>query len=49
MFVADFLYVNYVLKNGYLLSVMLTKDKYLTSHLTSSHFLTLNYGNRQER
>ena len=43
MFVADFLYVNYVFRIGYLLSIMLTKDKYLTSHLTSSHFWTLNY------
>ena len=32
-----------------LLTVMLTKDKYLTSRLTSSHFLTLNYERRQER
>ena len=49
MFVADFLYVNYVFRNGVLLSIMLTKDKYLTSRLTSSHFLTLNYERRQER
>ena len=48
MFVADFLYVNYVFENGNLLSIMLTKDKYLTSHLTFSHFLTLNYEHRQE-
>ena len=27
MFVADFLYVNYVFKICYLLSIMLTKDK----------------------
>jgi len=33
MFVADFLYVNYVYQNGYLLIVMLTKDKYLTTQL----------------
>ena len=27
LFVADFLYVNYVFKNSYLLMIMLTKDK----------------------
>ena len=27
---------------------MLTKDKYLTSHLTFSHFLTLNYERRKK-
>ena len=49
MFVADFLYVNYVFRNGVLLIIMLTKDKYLTSRLTSSHFLTLNYERRLKR
>ena len=49
MFVADFLYVNYVFRNADLLSIMLMKDKYLTSHLTFAHFLTLNYEHRQER
>lgn len=47
MFIADFLYVNYIFKNSYLLSIMLTKDKYLTSRLTSRHFLTLNYEHRE--
>ena len=49
MFVADFLCVNYVFRNADLLSVVLTKDKYLTSRLTFTHFLTLNYEHRQER
>ena len=49
MFVADFLYVNYVFRNGVLLSIMLTKDKYLTFRLTSDDFLTLNYESRLER
>ena len=47
MFVADFLYVNYVFRNRHLLSIMLTKNKYLTSHLTSRHFWTLNYEHRE--
>ena len=48
MFVADFLYVNYVFKNSQLLMIMLTKDKYLTTHLTSSHFLTHIFGRRKK-
>ena len=48
MFIADFLYVNTVCRNGNLLSIMLTKDKYLTSHLTFVLFLTLNYGSRKK-
>ena len=49
MFAADFLYVNDVFKICVLLIVLLTKDKYLTSHLTLSRFLTLNYERRLKR
>ncbi len=41
MFIADFLFVKQVLRIGYLLMFMLTKDKLLTFHLTFGHFLTL--------
>ena len=48
MFVADFLYVNHIKNSSILLSIMLTKDKYLTSRLTFAHFLTLNYERRKK-
>jgi hypothetical protein len=48
MFAADFLYVNDVFKISVLLIVLLMKDKYLTSRLTFSRFLTLSYGSRKK-
>ncbi len=48
MFVADYLYVNQVLRISILLSIMLTKDKILTTNLTSARFLTLKYASRKK-
>ena len=48
MFIADYLYVNQVLRSDVLLSIMLTKDKKLTTNLTSARFLTLNYASRKK-
>ena len=48
MFIADYLYVNQVLRSDVLLSIMLTKDKKLTTNLTSARFLTLKYASRKK-
>ncbi len=48
MFIADYLYVNQVLRSDVLLSIMLMKDKKLTTNLTSARFLTLNYASRKK-
>jgi len=48
MFIADFLYVNYIFHTHILLMFMLTEYKYLTFNLTLVHFLNHIFGSRKE-